>query len=173
MKNRIQIFIAVAILSFALGCTKNLQKKSSKNGYSETTETAFERIKPVLEMAIGCQSDVFDVSKGAEINYASGAKVKVPKDAFVDQDGNPVTGEVKLAFSEINGAASVIASGLPMCINHSDKVGYFESGGMFEINAKQNGKNLKLVDGKSLEIQTMSDKTGNFDFYEYDASSAS
>lgn len=169
MKSKIQIFIVSLFLVTAFSCSQ--KSKIAEGVASIAKEATFERIKPILDMAVGCQSDVFEAVAGAQINYASGAKVIVPTNAFVDASGNPVQGKVKLEFSEINDAASVIASGLPMCIEEKGKIGYFESGGMFEIKAKQNGQQLRLADGKQIEIQTMSDKAGSFNFYQYNDTS--
>ncbi len=167
MKNNITLLLALLITTSFFSCNKSIQKSSKSESIEDVSQSSFDRIKPVLDMAIGCQSDVFEEDKGAQINYASGAKVIVPADAFVDKNGEPVTGKVKLEFAEINDAASVIASGLPMCIEQDGEIGYFESGGMFEINANQNGEPLRLAEGKRIEIQTMSDKPGDFNFYEF------
>lgn len=169
MKIKYDLVTSVVLSLALLACNKSgkLTEKQSEKIIKKATK--FERIAPSRVLTVGCQSDVFDASKGAQINYESGAKVIVPEDAFVDEDGNPVTGEVKLDFSEINDPASVIASGLPMCIDVDGKTGHFESGGMFEINANQQGKKLKLAPGKKIEVQTMSNKPGDFDFYTFNA----
>lgn len=170
MNSKFRLVALAALAVFAVSCNQNPKsrtKHKKKDKQPETTVQAFPRISQP-QLAIGCQSNVFDVSKGAQINFESGAKVIVPENAFVDEDGNPVTGEVKLDFAEYNDPASIIASGLPMCLIENGKTGHMESAGMFEINAKQKGKNLQLAEGKTIEIRTVSEKPGDFNFYQYD-----
>ncbi|MCB9261417.1 MAG: hypothetical protein H6607_03505 [Flavobacteriales bacterium] len=171
MKTLTSSIIALALLFSISACQKNGENAdiNSKKVFSSIQKTEkFERIKPSSQLAIGCQSNTFAVEKGAEINFESGAKVKVPANAFVDQNGNPVSGSVTLEFTEINDPAAVIASGLPMCIAINGKTEYMQSGGMFEINAKQGNELLKLANGKQIDVQTKSSKEGDFNFYEYD-----
>ncbi len=168
MKINLYYFALIAALVFSFTACNSNQKSGLSSKQVKKVAAKFARQVSPKNLVVGCQSDVFDASKGAQINYESGAKVIVPKNAFVDENGNPVTGEVKLEFSEINDPASIIASGLPMCIEENGKVGYMESGGMFEINAKQGDSKLRLAEGKNIEIQTMSNKPGDFNFYEYD-----
>jgi hypothetical protein len=165
----IPVFAALLLTAGACNKNKTTSSTSTSSPKDEVGSSKFDRVKPVNSLVVGCQSDVFDVSKGAQINYASGAKVIVPKDAFVDKNGNPVKGEVKLNFAEYNKPEEVIASGLPMCIETAGgEIGYFESAGMYEITAEKDGEELQLASGKNIEIQTMGEKTGEFNFYYYD-----
>ncbi len=169
MNTKYNLFAAMVLSTALIACNHSGKLSEKKTAKILKKTEQFQRVSHSKSLAIGCQSDVFEVSKGAQINYETGAKVIVPENAFVDENGNLVQGEVKLEFSEINDPASVIASGLPMCINVGGKTGYFESGGMFEINATQQGKKLQLAEGKQIEIQTMSNKPGDFNFYSFDA----
>ncbi|MBO6517840.1 MAG: hypothetical protein JJ975_14945 [Bacteroidia bacterium] len=169
MKTTVKLFAWLSLCTMLIACNQANHSNEKTTVTTQEKEAKFLRTKPSTSLAVGCQSDVFDVAKGAQINYETGAKVIVPENAFVDEDGNPVTGEVKLEFTELNDAASIIASGIPMCIEIDGKTEYMESGGMFEINAKQQGKKLKLASGKHIEVQTMNNKPGDFNFYTFNA----
>jgi hypothetical protein len=111
-----------------------------------------------------------DASKGGEIRVESGTRIFIPALAFTDQNGNPVTGKVKIAYREFHSSAQIITSGIPMNYDSAGHKMNFESAGMFEISGSANGANVKLAKGKNIEVQMASYKEGNrFNFYRYDS----
>lgn len=105
------------------------------------------------------------VSEGMTIKIETGTVIKIPADAFVDKDGNPVAGEVEIAYREFHDAADIIASGIPM---HEPETGnYMETAGMFEIRGSQNGEEVFVKGAKEIKIDLASYNEGNdFDFFE-------
>jgi hypothetical protein len=108
-----------------------------------------------------------DVEKGKTIQTETGTIIIIPKGAFKDADGNPVKGEVEIAYREFHDAAAIIASGIPMTNSEGDK--YMETAGMFEINGEQNGQAVAIADDKEIEVKMGSFVAGeNFDFFYFD-----
>lgn len=90
-----------------------------------------------------------DVSQEQVIDCNAGSTIIIPADAFVHVDGTPVdASNVTIDIREAFTYSDFIAEGL---FTHS-KGEILETGGMLYINAVANGKEVKLKEGKSLEI---------------------
>lgn len=110
----------------------------------------------------------FDSQKEKTIVYSSGTIITIPKNAFVDQNGNAVTGEIEIRYQEFRNPVDFILSGIPMHIDSGKERGYFDSGGMFRILAFQNGNPLTLQEEIQVDFQ-LTDNLPNMNFYELDS----
>ena len=87
----------------------------------------------------------------------------------MDENGDLIEGEVQLSFTEIHDAAEVILSGIPMNFtSETGEMGSFETAGMFDISGTANGKEVRIGNNKTIEIQMASNKQGDFNFYSFD-----
>ncbi|XOV66598.1 MAG: hypothetical protein ACFHU9_13310 [Fluviicola sp.] len=107
-------------------------------------------------------------NKRQTIRTEEGTRIHVPESAFIyKDDGKPVEGEVELEFTEYSNRGEIIASDIPMV--HKKENGeeeIFESAGMFEISASQNGRELDLAEGKEIKVELATDVDGPFDFWQ-------
>lgn len=85
-----------------------------------------------------------DASQGGVLDYPSGSFIEFPAEAFLDQNNQPVTGQVDVYFKEFNSPISFFASGIPMSYDSAGVNYTFESMGMIEIKAVQNGQELQV-----------------------------
>jgi len=109
-----------------------------------------------------------------EITYPTGTKIKIPKDAFVDNNGNGIKGEVEIRYREMHDAVDFFLSGIPMTYDSAGKQYTFESAGMLEMYAFQNGEVVKLKEGKNIKIEMASGEAGNkFNVYKLDTAAKS
>jgi hypothetical protein len=93
----------------------------------------------------------------------------VPPNAFVDKNGQPVSGRVVLKYREFHNAADIIVSGIPMKMTDGGKEYDFESAGMFEINGYSGTAEVAIADGKDLVVQMASYKAEeNYNHYYFD-----
>lgn len=99
-------------------------------------------------------TDTFVVNseKDTMLVYSSGTRIKIPANAFVDEAGTPVTGNINLNYREFHNVGEILLSAIPMRYDSAGKEMYFESAGMFDIGAKQNGKAIFIKNDKSLEV---------------------
>lgn len=100
-----------------------------------------------------------------------GSTITIPKDAFVDQDGNPVEGEVQIAFQEYHTASDVILSGIPMHVTTEDgSLEAFETAGMFDIaGTDTKGNELRIANNKTIRVDLATFKEDeDYNFYSYD-----
>lgn len=107
-----------------------------------------------------------DAGKDETVHYKSGTKISIPKNSFVDKDGNPVGGKVDLKYIEYRDPIDFILSDIEM--DHGG--GHFNSGGMYKILASQNGRPVFIGKGKSIDIDFMlTDNLPEMNFYRYDS----
>jgi hypothetical protein len=96
---------------------------------------------PVKELAVRLVSHEVNAQVGEEIKTSYGSRIIVPKNAFLDSEGNIFRGEATVLHREFHDRASIFFSGIPM--HYDSAAGYvFESAGMFELRAEGNGKPL-------------------------------
>lgn len=115
--------------------------------------------------------DVYSYSAmtGAKITYGSGTKISVPANAFEDANGAIVTGNVDITYREFRDPVDIVLSGIPMTYDSGGVVENFESAGMFEINASQNGSEVFLRDGMKIDMNfAVVDTAPTFNFYRLD-----
>lgn len=93
-----------------------------------------------------------EASAGGEFMYEA-TKIIVPQNSFLDIDGNPVKGEVQLQYREFRDPLDFFLSGIPMQYDSAGVTYEFESAGMFEINAFQDGEPLKVNPSSPIKVQ--------------------
>ena len=107
------------------------------------------------------------VDEGETFTTRTGTKVQIPANAFVDAQGRAIEGIVEIKFREFHRAGDLIASGIVM---HDAASGdYMETGGMFEIEGLQNGKEIFVESSKEIKVDLASYNPGDdFNFFELD-----
>jgi hypothetical protein len=158
MKNTHLILIVLVIAGFA-----SCSRQQALNNSDFKIAKVFE--KDILP------SSVFelDAEKGGEFKTPTGTRIIVPAAAFTDENGNPVKGKVEIEFEEYHSAAEIIASGIPMtCKDQQGATQNLESAGMFSIQGKVGDKEVKIKEGKSIEVKVASNKEGDYDFFQLD-----
>lgn len=109
-----------------------------------------------------------DVAKDTTLLYNTGSLIKIPANSFVDSSGNKVEGLVELKYREFHNVGEIILSGIPMTYDSAGTQYHFESAGMFEMHAFQNGNPVFIANEKSIEINLASldkDKTKFNQYY--------
>lgn len=99
-----------------------------------------------------------DNSKDNVVESDYGIVLAIPKNAFVNQDGEPVSEDITIQIKEAFTASDIIKAGLTSTSDGD----LLESGGMFDLTAMQGKDTLALADGKEIysEIPTLSKKSG-------------
>jgi len=124
---------------------------------------------PIKELNI--PYTVFKVSseKGGSLNFKTGSKLTIPKNAFVDESGKPLKGEVELRYREFHDPADFFVSGIPMTYDSAGVKYQFESAGMMEMLAYQDGKPVNMAAGKMINIELASEYKGTeYNLYKLD-----
>lgn len=107
--------------------------------------------------------------KGGELSHSGGSKIKIPKTAFVNKQGQEIVGEIEIQYREFHNQADIIASGIPMTYDSAGTQYHFESAGMFDIRGYQNGEPIFIKPDKNISIEMASQYPGNhYNQYELD-----
>lgn len=119
---------------------------------------------PIAGLDVPFKSYAVPTSDGMTIETETGTVIEIPANAFVDKDGNPITGTVDIKFREFHDATDIIASGIPM---HNPETGeYMETAGMFEIKGEQAGQEIFVKGDKDIQVNLASFNEGDdFNFY--------
>lgn len=119
---------------------------------------------PIAGLDVPFKSYEVATTEGMTIETATGTTIEIPANAFVDKDGNPITGTVDIKFREFHNATDIIASGIPM---HNPETGeYMETAGMFEIKGEQAGQEIFVKGDKDIQVNLASFNEGDdFNFY--------
>lgn len=93
-----------------------------------------------------------DPSVKNDLLFESGISLKIPPNAFVNENGEAVSGLVNILVTPYNNYKDFIVSGIPMSfINGKDE--YFISAGMLNIDATCNDEKVYLKNGKKIDVE--------------------
>lgn len=107
----------------------------------------------------------FLAEAGSTWTLPSGTTLNIPPDAFVDQDGQLVSGPVDLRYRELHDGFHIYLSGIPL----ETAEGQLTTAGTFEIRAEQDGKELALKACAPIHVRMASFQGGDdYDFYQFD-----
>jgi hypothetical protein len=100
-----------------------------------------------------------------KFDLPNGGHLKVPANAFVDANGQPITGEVELRYREMHNETDVFLTGIPMEFDSSGRQ-QLETAGMFELRGAQNGQDIFVREGAKMEVRLASfTPENNFNAY--------
>lgn len=123
---------------------------------------------PVNDWDIAFSRYSLDATKGGVITHISGTKIRIPASCLLDQNGNKVGGPVEFRYREFHDPIDIALSGITMHYDSAGKPYYFETAGMSELRAFQNNQELKIVPGKKIQIELVSQVGGSFNLYQLD-----
>lgn len=106
-------------------------------------------------------------ANGGEFSYDSGSKFTVAAQAVCYEDGSQVTGTYQLRYREFRDQAEIAFSGIPMTYSEKGELMNFNSAGMYELRAEQNGKELSLQKPIVVDFNC-TDQIERLDFYALD-----
>ncbi|MCX6311576.1 MAG: hypothetical protein NT084_08045 [Bacteroidetes bacterium] len=110
-----------------------------------------------------------NAATGGLVEYPSGTKIIIPDHAFVDANGNEVSGNVTIDYREFRDQVDILVSGIPMVYDSAGQKGDFQSAGMFELNASVNGQEVFLAPNKKVDLEfAVVDSASSYNFYRLD-----
>jgi hypothetical protein len=129
---------------------------SSNNNYNTLASNHFNQqpyINPPYEQ-VQPQFVAYNMNadKGGSIKMNGISNINVPPFAFLDEGGNPVSGDVNIKYRNLDDASEYFMSGIPMQYDSLGRKYDFEATQLFEIYAEKDGKQLKMNPGKDMQI---------------------
>ena len=103
------------------------------------------------------ETQVFSIPaiKDTLLTGKSGTILTIEKNTFIDQNGNPASGEIKIEFKECLDKLDMVIGNMTTTTNGQ----FLESGGMVYINATSNNEQLAIAADKSIRVEIPSDST--------------
>jgi hypothetical protein len=144
MKN---VLLLLTLTFLLLSCNENNKKSSTK-----ATNDAITKLAPNDPFSnTTIESEFFSISadKDTIIEGKNGTIIQIPKGALVDEQGNVITGKVKIELAELETLDDYLLSGIT---SESDGK-LLDSKGVFYINATQDRKQLYLNENNSIYIE--------------------
>lgn len=152
------LLLGISIMAYSCGSDK---------------KTAIRKIAPpVAGVDVGKNVFSIDPTQDTLLTIASGSTIFIPANSLAGTDNKPYKGKAQVEYEEYMNQADIILSGIPMHYDSAGETHYFESAGMFTIDAETPaGEKLKIADGKSVTVSQVSpwpDQTSGFNFYQFD-----
>lgn len=166
------LLLCCAVLFTFEACQNNAENNANADQLSENSIHAklnSPTVAPPLDnVNVPFKKMTVIAEAGGTLSLDNGTTIEVPKDAFVDANGQPIAGEVEINYREFHNAAEIIASGIPMTNKTGDK--YMQTAGMFEIQGTHNDQPIQIADDKTLKVNMASfvDDEQQYDFFYLD-----
>ena len=160
MKKLSALLICISTFLFITSCSQSennhatASENTTKNTAlieSETPTTTPSKYYQMLDV----QKFEFPCEEDFKLTTKNGMTVNITSHSLVDAKGSPITGKIQLDITEYYTAAEIILGGITMNYNDGNQTYNFESDGMFTINATQNGKEVFVQKGKTINIETV------------------
>lgn len=111
----------------------------------------------------------FSAESPQKLDYPSGTVIEIPENAFVDKNGNTVTGNVQVSYIEYRDPVDFILGNIPMDYHQDGEKFVFNSGGMFKIKATHNGEEVFLGREKNINLDfPLTENLPDLNFYYFD-----
>lgn len=122
---------------------------------------------PIQTLTIPSTNFIVNTEMDSTLIYSTGTIITIPSSSFIDADGKDVKGKVEIHYREFHDLIDIMLSGIPMNYDSAGVTYQFESAGMFDITATQDGKPVTLKPNKSLTVNLISHTNNATDFNIY------
>lgn len=134
------LVLSVLFLASTIVCS--CSSKRSQHKYFEP---------PVASIDIPFHTWTISSDQDTTILLPTGTSLHIPAGAFAKNDGSLVSGTVEFRAREFHDAIDIFRAGIPMWTDQQHQE-YLRSAGMIELRARKDEQELKLADGKELDI---------------------
>ncbi|WP_353085058.1 hypothetical protein [Flavobacterium sp.] len=171
MKNRTKILIGASVLLIALlsfrNCSCSRTKEKTKPVISNNNKLLTN--PPIPGLDIPYQTFTINPSISNVVYSKFGAKINIPANAFLDNEGNVIKDKVVVSFREFYNPLDFYLAGIPMAFNDNGEEKVLESGGMVELTAQSNKKELFVNPESKINVDLFSwTKSKDFNLYDLD-----
>ncbi len=166
----VKAFLIIGIISIGVyACI--VQNQEPINLLSTKTFDKTSKVNPPLK-GVDIPYEIYKVEANTSsvLTYHSGSKILIPKNAFVDKDGNLISGSVDVKYREFHNPSDFFISGIPMTYDSAGVQYHFESAGMLEILAYQNGEPVFINSQNQIVVEMASKQLSDkYNIYQYDS----
>lgn len=116
---------------------------------------------PYPGLEIKLSSYTINAGKDTVLVLSNGTAISIPAGALLTAEGKVVTGTYELLYRELHDAVDIFLAGIPMEFNSIGQNRVLRTAGMFELDAEQDGVNLRIADDKRINIRFASRYPGS------------
>ncbi len=98
-----------------------------------------------------------NAQQGGSYKMPTGSRLVVPTEAFMNDRGELIKGDVNMFYREMDDYVDFFVAGIPMNYDSASTRFNLEASGMIEIYAEQNGERVQLAPGKTIEVELISE----------------
>jgi hypothetical protein len=126
---------------------------------------AHSKVRPLMpSIDKAREHHVVDANTPIAFVAADGTTVRIPANSLLDRNGQAITGAVDISYRSFHEAYEIVASGIPMHVQSNGAVEHFETAGMYELYASQNGEAVSLAPGATIALQRPEETPLDSDF---------
>jgi hypothetical protein len=108
---------------------------------------------PCKNFILPFNTQIIDASLGGNVvTKDSKSTLQFEPNSLVDKNGNTVSGKVEIRYREYRNSAQTAYSQIPMNYVENNETYNFNSAGMFEVRAFQNGEPVNVKPGNSFKV---------------------
>ncbi len=159
-------FAAIVVVTFAI--QQQFFPTFFNNKIVETIDTPF--INPPIEN-LEMPYEIVEISteEGGEFIMEDGTRLILPKDAFVNENGEKISGTVRLKYRKFEGLSDIFLSGIPMKYDSANATYQMSTIGMMELQGFHENKAVYFDKAKKANVQLSSvqnlDKIEDYNVY--------
>jgi hypothetical protein len=112
---------------------------------------------PMEEIKPEAVAHKVNATTGGIYPMQTGSKLVIPTEAFMNDRGELIAGDVNVFYREMDDYVDFFLSGIPMDYDSAGTKFNLESSGMVEIYAEKDGERVKLAPGKAIEVELISE----------------
>lgn len=145
-----------------------LYPNSDKEKVEEVTINTKEEVNIQTPFNLTLNRDTLIVNNQlGGVFYHHNTKIIIPKNTFVDNNGELIQGNVEVTYKEFHTPIEAFVSGIPMTYDSADTEFHFETAGMFEIRGYHQHNSVMMKE--PIQIELASFQLGNsFNQYYFD-----
>lgn len=147
------VVIALSSVFVYNAVTKSTHKENAAYDLPELNEQG-EKLWSDADKYLEPQNFELNADQDTVVETADGIVIAIPANSFLDANGQPAKGKIQLEVKEALNAADIMKAGLNT--KSDDKL--LETGGMFYINARQDGASLKIDSKNPLYAEIPTDE---------------
>ncbi len=150
--------LAVAVIALSSvfvynNVAKSEHKENAAYDLPELNEQG-EKLWSDADKYLEPQNFELNADQDTVVETADGIVIAIPANSFLDANGQPAKGKIQLEVKEALNASDIMKAGLNT--KSGDKL--LETGGMFYINARQDGASLKIDSKNPLYAEVPTDE---------------
>ena len=144
-RRKLRIFLPIMFSGLLSSCAYLAYNELSK--YEKGIQ------KPITDLDVPFNEFTFKAESGAFIKNWNGTSLNIEPNSFEFAEGRyQVSGDITIKYREFHKAIDIFKSGIPMNVT-PDRNAFLQSGGMIEVKAFAQNKELKLKQGKVIKTK--------------------